>query len=164
MPRYDGPEALTPSVLDRLLDDEPENEREADRDRWQVLAELKQSVARDLENLLNTRCRCVRFPPDLEQLEVSLANYGIPDFTNVSFGSPDSRKQLRRIVEQAIRKFEPRFTKVQVQLLPHLDPTDRRLRVRIDALLYAQPAPEPVVFASQLEPICGEFAVKSEST
>jgi type VI secretion system protein ImpF len=163
MPSISAHDPLVPSVLDRLLDDEPENARESPKSRHQVLRELKQSVRRDLENLLNTRWRCVRFPPDLDHLEESLVNYGIPDFTGANFGSAESREQLRQIVEQVIRRFEPRFKTVRVQLLPNADRTDRRLRLRIDALLYAEPAPEPVVFDSQLEPVSGDFDVASES-
>ena len=36
-------------------------------------------------------------------------------------------------------------------------------RERIDALLFAEPAPEPVVFDSQLEPVTGNVEVKTES-
>jgi len=49
-------ESLIPSVLDRLLDDDPASAREAPKARTQVLRELKQSVRRDLEWLLNSRC------------------------------------------------------------------------------------------------------------
>lgn len=163
MARVDAEQPLSPSVLDRLLDDEPENTREPPRSRYQLLRDLKQSVRRDLENLLNTRWRCTKWPPDLEQLEESLANYGIPDFSGTNFGSAESREQLRAIVEQVIRKFEPRFKSVKVVLLANKDETDRRLRLRIDAVLYAEPSPERVVFDSKLEPIRGEFAVDTES-
>ena len=78
-------------------------------------------------------------------------------------GSVDSREQLRRTVEQVIRKFEPRFKSVRVNLVSNADETDRTLRLRIDALLFAEPAPEPVVFDSQLEPLSGSFAVKGEA-
>ena len=53
---------LVPSVLDRLLDDEPQNTHETPKSRNQVLRDLKQSVRRDLENLLNTRWRCIAWP------------------------------------------------------------------------------------------------------
>jgi type VI secretion system protein ImpF len=159
MARIPEDQQLVPSVLDRLLDDEPENSRETAKSRHQVLRELKQSVSRDLENLLNSRWRCTHWPPDLEELDESLVNYGIPDFSGVNFGSAESREQLRAIVENAIRKYEPRFKRVTVTLLGNADSTDRRLRLRIDALLYAEPAPEPVVFDSQLEPASGSFAV-----
>ncbi len=162
MAKIPDDQQLVPSVLDRLLDDDPEVSREAPKSRHHVLRELKQSVRRDLENLLNTRWRCVNWPPNLDDLEVSLVNYGIPDFTGVTMSSAASREQLRSVVEHVIRKFEPRFKSVKVKLLENADETDRSLRLRIDALLYAEPAPEPVVFDSQLEPVSGNFAVKGE--
>lgn len=151
---------LVPSVLDRLLDDEPENSREAPRSRGQVLRDMKQSVRRDLEALLNTRWRCRSWPEDLDELNLSIVNYGVPDFTGTSLATDENREKMRAIVERVIRHFEPRFKSVQVKLLPNADSTDRTLRLRIDALLYAEPAPEPVVFDSQLEPTLGAFAVK----
>ena len=162
MAKISEDQQLVPSVLDRLLDDEPENSRETPKSRNQVLRELKQSVRRDLEALLNTRWRCVNWPPDLDDLDVSLVNYGIPDFTGASMSTLGSREQLRRVIEQVIRRFEPRFKTVKVKLLDNADPADRTLRLRIDALLYAEPAPEPVVFDSQLEPTSGNFDVKGE--
>ena len=58
MSRVKNDQPLMPSLLDRLLDDEPNNNQDAPQARHQVLRELKQSVRRDLENLLNTRWRC----------------------------------------------------------------------------------------------------------
>jgi len=162
MARIPEDQQLVPSVLDRLLDGDPEVSREAPMSRNQVLRELKLSVRRDLENLLNTRWRFTNWPPNLDDLDVSLVNYGIPDFTGVAMSSASSREQLRGVVEQVIRKFEPRFKSVKVKLLENADETDRSLRLRIDALLYAEPAPEPVVFDSHLEPVSGNFAVKGE--
>lgn len=157
-------QALVPSVLDRLLDDDPQRATEPAKSRNQLLREMKVSVGRDLENLLNTRWRCTHWPPDLEDLEASLLNYGIPDFSGSNMGSAERREELRRIVEQVIRKFEPRFKTVSVKRLESSDDTDRRLRLRIDALLYADPAPEPVVFDSQLEPVSGTFAIAGEAS
>jgi predicted component of type VI protein secretion system len=37
----------------------------------------------------------------------------------------------------------------------------RTLDLRIDALLYAEPAPEPVVFDSQLDPASHDFKVET---
>src|SRR5438132_410989 len=94
--RADQP--LIPSVLDRLLDFEPDVSREAQRSRNQVLRELKLSVRRDLENLLNTKTRCLTWPPHLEELKQSLVNYGIPDFTSASMGSPRDREEFCRLL------------------------------------------------------------------
>jgi type VI secretion system protein ImpF len=156
--RADQP--LVPSVLDRLLDDEPENPREAPPSRTQVLRELKRAVRRDLEDLLNTRRRCLPWSDGLAELERSLVNYGIPDFTGANMCSAEVREEFRRTVEEVIRRSEPRFKSVSVRLLDNTEPLDRTLRFRIDALLRADPAPEPVVFDSALEPGTGTFEVK----
>ena len=146
-----------------LLRSEPDKRTEAVKSRHQILRELKQSVRRDLENLLNTRWRCVSWPPNLDELELSLVNYGIPDFTGANMGALSERERLRRILEQIVRKFEPRFKTVKVTLLDNSDEADRTLRFRIDALLYAEPAPEPVVFDSQLEPTTNDFTVTGQT-
>jgi type VI secretion system protein ImpF len=154
---------LLPSVLDRLLDDEPGVKREPPPRRHQVLRELKLSVRRDLENLLNTRRRCLPWPANLKELERSLVNYGLPDFTGVSLASSKSREQFRQVIETVVREWEPRFQSVRVILLDVAEPLDRTLRFRIDAMLHADPAPEPVVFDSALEPGTGAFEIKGAS-
>jgi type VI secretion system protein ImpF len=163
MARIREDQPLVPSILDRLLDDEPDNRHELPKSRNQILREMKLSVRRDLENLLNTRWRCLDWPPDLDELDVSLVTYGLPDFTGTGMATAQQREQLRRVVEQAVRKFEPRFKSAKVVLLENPDELDRTLRFRIDALLYAEPAPEPVVFDSQLEPVTSTFEVGSDT-
>lgn len=163
MARIREDQRLLPSLLDRLLDDEPTNTRETPKSRSQVLRELRQSVRRDLENLLNTRWPCETWPPQLDQIDHSLASYGIPDFSGINMSTPASREHLRETVEAAIRHFEPRLQRVKVVLQNNADLLDRTLRLRIDAQLYAEPAPEPVVFDSQLLPLTSSFNVKDEA-
>jgi type VI secretion system protein ImpF len=163
MAKIQADQPLVPSVLDRLLDDEPEVKREAPRTRNQLLRELKQSVRRDLENLLNTRRRSLGWPASLTELESSLVNYGIPDFLSGNMASSEGREQLCQALETVIRTYESRFKTVKVHLLDNGDPLDRTLRFRIDALLRADPAPEPVVFDSAVEPGTGTIQVKGAS-
>jgi type VI secretion system protein ImpF len=153
-------ESLVPSVLDRLLDDDPTVTRETPKARTQVLRELKQSVRRDLECLLNTRWRCRGWPEDLDQLDLSLLNYGLPDLVEVDLQSTAGRGQFQRILEKVIRHFEPRFKSVKVEVLKNASPLDQTVRFRIDAVLYAEPAPEPVMFDSSLEPATGNVEVR----
>ncbi len=163
MARVRTDQPLVPSVLDRLIDEEPSAKREPAKSRSHVLRELKQSVRRDLENLLNTRWRCSNWPQDLDELELSLVNYGIPDITGSSFGSGRSQEEFVRVMERVIRHFEPRFQSVEVEILGNAQPLDRTLRFRINALLRAEPAPEPVVFDSSLQPSTGNVEVKGAS-
>jgi type VI secretion system protein ImpF len=147
--------------LDRLLDDEPGRQQELPRNRSQLLRELKQSVRRDLENLLNTRWRCVGWAKDLSELDDSLVNYGIPDFTGKSLGSAGSREEFVREIQETIKRFEPRLRRVRVELVDNSEREDRTMRFRIDAVLQADPDPEPVVFDSMLEPTSGDFRIGS---
>jgi type VI secretion system protein ImpF len=159
MARVRPNQPLVPSVLDRLLDDAPDTTREAPASRHQVLREMKMAVRRDLQNLLNTRIRCLVVPAHCKELGQSLINYGIPDISGAELGTAQDREEFCKLLQIIIRQFEPRFQKVTVAPAPSGDPNDRTFRFRIDALLMAEPAPEPVVFDSELQPGTGDFEV-----
>ncbi len=147
-------------MLDRLLDDDPGMFRELPRGRHQALRELKQSVRRDLENLLNTRHSWLRWTPAQKELNQSLLNYGLADVTGTGLGSTQEREEFCRTLQGILRRYEPRFQSVTVRLLGNAAPLDRTLRFRIDALLRIDPTPEPIVFDSMLEPASATFVVK----
>ncbi len=157
-----GPvDTLRPSILDRLIDLDPDRrERESPKPRSQVVRDLCASVCRDLGRLLNTRRVHRPFPTELDDLVPSCLDYGIPDFVGADLSSSDARDQLRRRMEQAIRRYEPRFERVTVSLLDNSAPGDRTLRLRIDALLRADTVLEPIVFDSVVEPVHGGVAVE----
>lgn len=160
MSRIRPDQLLLPSVFDRLLDFEPDNRNEAPRDRAQLLRDLKASVRRDLENLLNTRILIPYIPKDLTQLESSLVNYGIPDFGNAILESSNSMEFMRKTIEEAIKQFETRFQFVRVELgFGTNNRLSRSLQFVIDGILYAEPAPEPVTFSTQLNTIANAFRV-----
>jgi len=151
--KLDKKKEFRPSILDRLLDDEPEITVEADKNRHQQMRELHNSVRRDLQNLLNTRYRIIAPPEEFKQLENSLLNYGLPDLATVNIADSEKKKNFTRLLEKILRTYEPRFKAVKVMLQDNKDKTDRTLRFRIDATLYADPAPEIVVFDSILDPV-----------
>jgi type VI secretion system protein ImpF len=117
-------------------------------------------VRRDLENLLNTRQRALSWPKNLQELDCSLVSYGIPDFAAINLGSAEGRDEVRRVLELTIRRNEPRFQNIKITLLDNVEPLDRVLRFRIEALLRVEPTPEPVTFDSVLEPVTGNFELK----
>jgi type VI secretion system protein ImpF len=161
MAKQDDKRALLVSVLDRLLDDDPGNSRDQPRSQNADLRGLKQSVRRDLENLLNTRWRCKSWPPELHELETSLVDYGIPDFTGINMSLPSERENLRSVMERVIRRFEPRLKNVSVAIQQNTDDFDRTLHFRINAQLRTEPAPEPVTFDSELEPLTTSIEIKT---
>jgi len=161
MARTDNEVRITQSVLDRLLDYEPEVTREAPASRGKSLRQLKQAVRRDLEFLLNTRQIVGGIPPELKELSVSLAAYGLPDYSSASVRSSADQHRMRRALELMVTTFEPRLKDVSVTLEPARD-TERALRFRIDANLLVEPSPEPVVFDTVLQLINGEYKVQGD--
>jgi len=153
---------LLPSVLDRLIDHDPQVSHEASRNRSQLLRDLKQAVRRDLENLLNTRIRCVPYRYEFKELKQSLVNYGIPDLTGLSLGGPKEREEFRRTIQAVIRQFEPRLKKLEVRIIDQADTIERTIRFHIEAVLQAEPAPEPIAFDSTVRLTTGSVDVKAE--
>ena len=153
MARVDKKKKLRPSVLDRLLDNDPGNALDVDPGQHQKLKELRNSVRRDLENLLNTRLRIIEPDDEFPELKKSLLTYGLPDLATVNIIDKESRKVFVTHLENLLMEFEPRFKTVNVNYLENSNALDRTLRFRIDALLYADPSPEVVIFDSVLEPV-----------
>jgi len=169
MSRIRPDQLLLPSILDRLIDENPESSVESDRSRTQLLRELKLSVRRDLENLLNTRACLFPLPDPLpdhyKHLEKSLVNYGIPDFSSLGMGGREQRDQLRKRLERVIQHFETRFLRVEVVMIDNRnDHRDRTIRFRIEGMLHAEPSPEPVAFDSQLQPGSGDFKIQGQDS
>ncbi len=158
MSRIDNEIRVTPSLLDRLIDFEPKSSQEAPRSRSNSLRELKQSVQRDLEWLLNTRAYFGNIDDRLEEVLKSVAVYGLPDFTGVSAKSHIEQTRMTKAIETAIKNFEPRFLDLRVSLEP-ISTTDKSLRFRIEANLNMEPTPEPVTFDTVLEMGTGDFKV-----
>ena len=150
---------ITPSIIDRLIDLEPRVSTEPHRARLGGLSDLKMSVRRDLEWLLNTRCLLlhgIEEPP--EEVSASLAAYGLPDFTGLGAKDAYEQKRMQASIEKAIRLFEPRFLDVRVTLDP-ISNTDKELTFRIEANLDLEPVPEPIVFDTVLQVGGSGFAV-----
>ena len=161
MPKSDY-ESIVPSILDRLLDDEPEVSRELLPNRFQNLSQLKKAVARDLEALLNTRQEILEeISPEFIEVSRSLVTYELPDFSSSSVLSTNDRNRIRRALEQAVATFEPRFERVRVHLEAPRD-QDRTLRFRIEALLRVEPAPEPVTFDAVLRLNTQQYVVQGQ--
>lgn len=147
------------SLLDRLIDLEPEKEVEAPPGRAEAVRRTRERVRRDLESLLNTRLRCEPLPDGLEALAGSVFNFGVPDNSGASLASPDEREALAGIIEEVIRRHEPRFSRLRVTVA-EVDGAERTLHFRIEAILNVRPEARPIVFDSNLEPVSGSFQLK----
>ncbi len=146
------------SILDRLVDDEPGVSHEPVQYRLVSLGQIKASVIRDLENLLNTRRQILIFPVEYNLVNDSLFVYGLQDFTSKNPGSPFVRQQLRQDIEKTISRFEPRLKNVSVDL-ETTDHNERNLRFRIKGLLVIEPVAEPVTFDTYFDVNKGEYII-----
>jgi type VI secretion system protein ImpF len=161
MARIDNEVRITPSVLDRLLDFEPDVTSEAPKSRSKSLRDLKTSVRRDLEWLLNTRRYIEEIDENLEETNKSVAIYGLPDFTGASAKGSTEQKRLVKQIETALKIFEPRFLDLKVTIEP-IDNLERVLKFRIDARLDVEPAPEPISFDTVFQLGNSEFSIKEK--
>jgi type VI secretion system protein ImpF len=153
-----GQENIQASILDRLIDDEPEVSYEPVQHRLLDIRQIKNAVARDLENLLNTRRNIVPVPSEYKELNKSLFVYGLRDFTSKDPRSPTVKQQLRRDIEKAISQFDNRLRNITVQLETASE-NDRIIRFRITGLLVIEPVNEPIVFDTYFDINRGEYVI-----
>ncbi len=148
-----------PTLFDRLADDTPREQAERNPLRLITAEELKESVARDLESLLN--CRCALGEDAFEQFpEVlqSMCSYGMNDFVGLSLASPADRNFICRSLERTIAIHERRLKQVQVTLELE-NGSVNRLKFAIHALLVVHPSTEPVFFDALLQPSTLQYSV-----
>jgi type VI secretion system protein ImpF len=143
---------IVASLFDRLTDLEPRNSREVPPPEWEQLQTLKDSVARDLTNLFNTRRTEDEIPEQFEYARESLTAYGVQDFTT----APMDREAIRRTIERTVRLFEPRLSRVQVSLE---EGGDFKFSFRISGMLRADVRLEPVVYDAELPKESRRFRV-----
>jgi type VI secretion system protein ImpF len=153
----EGP--VTLSVIDRLIDVEPERKLEPPLSRAQSVRDLKAAVRRDLEWLLNSRKTIEESPASLKETGRSVYNYGLPDVTSLYLRSPKDQAYLLESIKAAVSIFEPRLLNVKVRMEAATE--DKRvIRFAIEGLLRMDPAPEQVLFDTMLEPMSGQYQVK----
>lgn len=151
---------ITPSVLDRLLDERPKEQTEGPGQFYFDLSRLKRAVARDLEALLNSRC--IDLDEEIQhhpQARNSMIDFGITDLSSLSLLDPGDRAYLRDKIRITVERHEPRLGTIRVSL-DTPDGTERMLRFRVDALLKAHPTRPPVSFDATLQPSSNSCRIK----
>ncbi|MCW7537707.1 type VI secretion system baseplate subunit TssE [Aquabacterium sp. A7-Y] len=148
-----------PSLFEKLLDDEPEIPSEYAIVQMSI-EQMKDSVARDVEALLNTRCGL----PD-EDLQPypnarsSILSFGMIDFAGLSLANPKDREHICHSIETAIRAHEPRLRDARVSLELKGESVNK-LHFSIHALLVVDLAREPVSFDAMLQPTTQQYSVR----
>lgn len=108
--------SFEPGLFDKLFDAAPRSP-DASALRRLSVEEFKDTIARDLEALLNTRTVFIAedfkgFP----ECDSSVLSYGLNDFANLSIASHDDRQSICESIQRAIAHHEPRLKEVSITL------------------------------------------------
>jgi len=107
------------------------------------LSALEESVWRELDRLLNTRCAA-----SMEQLAGrtrGVLDYGLPDFSTLYMADLGQRRRLEELVRDTVSAFEPRLRNVEAVVTPSAN-SRFALDVAISGQLLAPGRLEPVSF------------------
>jgi type VI secretion system lysozyme-like protein len=131
-------------LFERLVDLNPGSQDDGLRP-FRVLnrEQLKESVRRELQQLLNTRCSLPLH--QLAEEERSVINYGIPDFSSLSAEDADAQELIASVVSRSIAAYEPRLKQIRVTVERSPD-NEWGLGLNIEALLVIDLFTEPVSF------------------
>ncbi len=145
------------TLFDRLLPETDQNYRGIS------LQELRESVASDLEDLLNSRMAKLDHLIDQFPLaKQSILQFGIIDFVGLSTANPSDRDKICQSIEQSITAHEPRLKQIKVEML--LDGQNMgALYLSIQAYLNIHPLFEPVIFDAVLKPTTQQYVISARS-
>ena len=145
------------SILDRLNDNDDIG---IFGGRTNDITYVRQSVLRDVENLLNTRRNIIVPSKSFGYLSDSLYVYGLDDFVSKNPKNPEVRKALKKSIENTIAKFEPRLIRTEVEF-NHQEGNEQNLCFTVKATLYADPVHEPISFDTWFSVNRGEYKINN---
>ncbi len=147
-------ERLQPSLLDRLIDDEPRVSKESRNKRVLSLQQLRQLVKRDLAWLLNTgHLETLEDLDAYPEVKTSVVNYGIDDLSGRAVAGVQA-SDLERIVRNAIINFEPRILKNSIQVTASVSTEHMNrnaITFTIEGQLWAQPVPIQLFLKTEVD-------------
>ncbi len=155
-------ERLKPSLLDRLTDDNPGDEKETRDSRVIDLSRLREIVQRDLSWLLNTTNIEDELDPDrYPHVGRSVLNYGVKVVSG-EFSTSKRAELIRRSIERAIALYEPRIIEGSVEVILRPDEASGQMAVALDirADMWAQPMPLELYLRSNVDIATGEVSVE----
>lgn len=150
---------LYPSLLDRLIDEDPSKQTEARDNRAFSTARLRESVLRDMNWLFN----CTQSSDDLDafpEIRRSVLNFGLPAVS----GRPASSlhlTDLARALRDALIFFEPRLIPHTVRVYAETDKkaSHNVITFKMEAQLWAQPIPLEIFMRTDMDLESGQTRV-----
>ena len=100
-------------LFDRL---EQSVDSEKNGAQWLDIANLESSVFKELNRISQTRSR-LSFFEFLNKQNLTVLDYGLPDFYGNSVQNSDSRENINQILVKAFHFFEPRLKNITIRYL-----------------------------------------------
>lgn len=150
---------LYPSLLDRLIDDEPTKNVESRDNRAASAGRLREAVLRDLNWLFN----CTQNSADLSdfpEVRRSVINFGLPAVSGRPASSLDLA-EMAKALREALIHFEPRLIAHTVRVFPEPreDVAHNVIRFRMEAQMWAQPIPLEIFMRTDMDLESGQTRV-----
>ncbi|MEH6825709.1 MAG: type VI secretion system baseplate subunit TssE [Motiliproteus sp.] len=158
-------EKLLPSLLDRLTDEHPELSHESAQHQNLSLSRLREALLRDLAWLLNTtNLQTATDLSSYEEVQRSVVNFGIPEFSGVSASTLDVPR-MERALRTALLSFEPRIANSQLSVRVVADESKRHqnsIAFLIEGEIWAQPVPLSLHLETEMDLESGNVVVKQK--
>jgi type VI secretion system protein ImpF len=162
MAELNARDRLQPSLIDRLIDLEPQQRQESLEARVLSRQQLRAAVLRDLSWLFNaTRPEPEPRSERLDELarwreageaRRSVLNFGMPAFAGTTLSTLDT-ETIERAVAQAIRDFEPRILPDSLEVELKFDHHNHHntMQLVIRGQMWAQPVPLELLLAADVD-------------
>ncbi len=155
-------ERLQPSLLDRLTDDEPGNQKESRGHQVLDIGRLREIIQRDLSWLLNTNnIETMLDTEAMPNVANSVLNYGVREVSG-EFSTTERVEKIRSSIESAISTFEPRIVQGSVLVDLRQEEKSGEMYVSFDirADMWAQPMPLELYLRSKVDVTTGEVQME----
>jgi type VI secretion system protein ImpF len=159
-------ERLQPSLLDRLMDDEPDITQESRSQRVLSIKQLREGIIRDLVWLLNTNnLQEVQDIGKYNQISNSVINFGTSSLT----GFTKSNLNVNRVeatIRQAIIDFEPRINAETIKVHVIVDNEKMNtncVQFEIEGELWAHPIPLQLYMKTEIDLESGDISITDGS-
>jgi type VI secretion system protein ImpF len=148
---------LQPCLLDRLFDDEPRRTSESRQEKVVSLTRFKEGVKRDIEWLLNSKCRFDDLDGSLfGEVKRSVINFGVHDFTGLSSENLQAQT-IERYIRDALVCYEPRIVPGTLSVR-YVEPGEgvgelRRINAldfEISGKVWAEPLPQDFLLRTEM--------------
>lgn len=154
-------ERLQPCLLDRLTDENPENQKEGRNERVISIKRYREGVLRDLIWLLNAKAHTAEDGlEEFPEAARSVLNFGTRDLCGMISSSMDLRT-LEQEITEAMRRLEPRINagSLAVTAVAGAEKFANGIAIEIRGDLWAYPVPEQLYIRTEIDLDTGKYTM-----